>query len=119
MGRKRERGVRGKPWYRAERDQWYVTLNGKKHPLLDSKDNPIRGKDNRAAAERAWHEMAVMAAVPDNGADNEVKTILELYLQDAEKRAVTKKTLDNYTAFFKSLRVTVHPVEQRVGVCSP
>lgn len=108
MGRKRERGVRGKPWYRAERDQWFVTLDGKKQPLLDSKDNPVRGKDNRAGAEKAWHEMAVMAAVPDNGADNEVRTILDLYLQDMERRKVTGKTIDTYTGYFKSFLVR-HP----------
>src|SRR5688572_12608338 len=66
MGRKRERGVRGKPWYRAERDHWYVTINGKKEPLFDSKGIPVRGRDNRTAAERAWHEMVVLASVPDN-----------------------------------------------------
>jgi integrase len=108
MGRKRERGVRGKPWYRAERDHWYATINGKKEPLFDSKGNPVRGPDNRTAAEQAWHEMVVLASVPDNGADNEVKTILELYLQDAEKRGVTKKTHDNYTAYFKSFNAR-HP----------
>jgi integrase len=108
MGRKRERGVRGKPWYRAERDQWYVTIDKKKEPLFDSKGNPVRGRDNRADAERAWHEMAVMAAVPDNGADNEVRTILELFLQDADKRGVTKKTIGSYTAYFKSFNAR-HP----------
>ena len=73
MGRKR--GVRGKPWYRLDRDQWFVTIDGKKQPLLDAKEHPIRGKDNRAAAEFAWHETAVMAAVPDNGEDNQARTI--------------------------------------------
>ena len=102
MSRKRERGVRGKPWYRADRDQWFVTLDGKKQPLFDAKDNPVRGKDNRAGAEKAWHEMAVMAAVPDNGADNEVRTILDLFLQDMERRKVTRKTIDTYTGYFKS-----------------
>jgi integrase len=102
MARKRDRGVRGKPWYRASRDQWYVTLDGKKEALVDSKNNPIRGKDNRSSAEQAWHELAMMAAVPDNGADNEVRTILDLYLQDMERRQVTQKTLDSYTGYFKS-----------------
>src|SRR5262249_5651586 len=112
MGRRRERGVRGKPWYRAARDQWYITINRKKEPLFDSKGNPIRGRDNRSAAEQAWHELATMAAGPDNGADNEadneVRTILDLYLQDMERRQVTKKSLDTYTAYFKSF-VTRYP----------
>lgn len=105
---RRERGERGRPWYRAARDQWVVTLGGKKQPLVDAKGNPIRGKDNRTAAERAWHEMAVLAAVPDTGADNEVRTILELFLQDMERRGVSAKTHATYTGFFKSF-VARHP----------
>lgn len=102
MGKKRQRGMRGKPWYREARDQWCVTIDDKITTLYDSKGLPITGKDNRTAAEQAWHEMVVLASVPDNGADNAVKTILELYLQDAEKRGVTEKTLKTYTAYFKS-----------------
>jgi integrase len=102
MARKRDRGERGRPWYRVGRDQWFITIDGKKHPLLDTKGVPIRGKNNRTEAEQAWHEMVVLASVPDNGADNDVRTILELYLQDAEKREVSGKTLKNYTDYFKS-----------------
>lgn len=102
MGKKRQRGMRGKPWYRATRDQWCVTAGGKITTLYDDKWHPIRGKGNRPAAERAWHEMVVLESVPDNGADNEVRSILELFLQDAEKRGVTRKTLNTYTAYFKS-----------------
>jgi integrase len=102
VGKKRRRGVRGKPWYRAARDQWCVTINDRIATLCDEKGLPVCGRDNRAAAERAWHEMVVLASVPDNGADNEVRTILELFLQDAEKRGVTAKTLATYTAYFKS-----------------
>ncbi|OWK35509.1 tyrosine-type recombinase/integrase [Fimbriiglobus ruber] len=102
MGRTRERGVRGKPWYRGERDQWFVTIDGKKQPLVDGKGNPVRGKDNRLGAEKVWHEMAVMAAAPDNGSDNEVRTILDLYLQDMERRKVTTKTFETYAGYFKS-----------------
>ena len=107
MGRKR--GVHGKPWYRLDRDQWFVTIDGKKQPLLNAKDHPIRGKDNRAAAEFAWHETAVMAAVPDNGEDNHARTILDLYLQDMERRTVTTKTVDAYAGYFKSF-LTLYPV---------
>lgn len=102
MRRKRERGERGRPWYRAERDQWFVTFDGKKQPLLDGKGNPIRGKENRPAAERAWHEWHALAGVPDNGDENEVRTVLELYLQDMERRGVAAKTLATYTAYFRS-----------------
>lgn len=108
MGTKRLRGVRGKPWYRAARDQWCVTIDDKITALYDPKGHPIRGKDNRPAAERAWHEMMVMAAVPDTGADNEVRTILELFLQDMERREVSPKTLATYTGFFRSF-LARHP----------
>ena len=77
--------------------------------MLDAKEHPIRGKDNRAAAEFAWHETAVMAAVPDNGEDNQARTILDLDLQDMERRRVTKKTVDAYTGYFKSF-LTLYPV---------
>lgn len=99
---KRDRGERGRPWYRAGRDQWFVTIDGKKQPLVDAKGHPIRGAGSRTAAERAWHEMVVLAAVPDTGADNEVRTILELFLQDMERREVSPKTLATYTGFFRS-----------------
>ncbi|MBX9582847.1 MAG: tyrosine-type recombinase/integrase [Gemmataceae bacterium] len=102
MGKKRKRGERGRPWYRAARDQWCVTLDDKITPLLDGKGRPVRGKDNRAGADRAWHELHALAAVPDNGADNEVRTVLELYLQDLERRAGSAKTLATYTGYFKS-----------------
>jgi integrase len=100
--KKRERGVRGKPWYRAGRDQWFVTIDGKKQPLVDANGEFLRGKDNRAEAEKVWHEMAVLAAVPDNGEDNEVRTVLELYLQDMERRETTPKSLETYKGYFKS-----------------
>lgn len=103
MARKRRgRGEKGRPWYRAERDQWFVTTDGKKQPLLDAKGHPVRGKDNRAGADRAWHEMHALANVPDAGDENEARTVLELYLQDMERRAVSAKTLATYTGYFKS-----------------
>lgn len=102
MGKKRQRGQRGKPWYRKARDQWCVTIDDKITTLLDAKGSPVCGKDSRAEAERVWHEMLALAAVPDNGADNEVRTVLELYLQDMERRAVSAKSLATYTGYFKS-----------------
>jgi integrase len=108
VSKKRKRGVRGKPWYREGRDQWCVTVDDKITTLYDDKGLPVCGKDNRAGAEKAWHEMAVMASVPDNGADNEVRSILDLYLQDMERRKVTQKTIDTYTGYFKSF-LARHP----------
>lgn len=79
-----------------------MTVGGVKRPLFTVKGEAIRGRANREAAEAAWHEMVVMDAVPETGEDNEVRTILELYLQDLERREVSAKTLKNYTAYFKS-----------------
>ncbi|VTR91686.1 phage integrase family protein : Phage integrase family protein OS=Rhodopirellula maiorica SM1 GN=RMSM_03522 PE=4 SV=1: Phage_integrase [Gemmata massiliana] len=102
MSKKRKRGTRGKPWYRRGRDQWCITVGDKITTLVDDKGLPVRGRDNRTGAEKAWHEMAVMASVPDNGSENEVRSILELYLQDMERRKVTQKTITTYTGYFKS-----------------
>lgn len=102
MGKKRQRGQRGKPWYRKARDQWCVTIDDKITTLTDAHGNPVKGKDNRAGAEKAWHEMHALAAVPDSGDENEVRTILELYLQDMERRKVSAKTLGTYTGYFQS-----------------
>jgi integrase len=106
VAKKRERGVRGKPWFRAARDQWYYTSNGKKLPLVDAKGEPIKGKSNRVAAEKAWHEMVVLESVPDTGIDNAVLTILELYLQDMERRQIASKTIKTYKEYFQSFLKT-------------
>lgn len=102
MGKKRQRGQRGMPWYRKARDQWCVTIDDKITTLLDAEGHPVTGIDNRAGAERAWHELHALARVPDAGEDNEVRTVLELYLQDMERRGVSAKTLATYTGYFQS-----------------
>jgi integrase len=99
---KRERGERGRPWYREARDQWFVTVYGKKHLLLNKQGQPIRGKDSQAAAERAWHELHALDGAADRGEDNDVRTVLELYLQDMERRIVAAKSIKTYTSYFKS-----------------
>jgi integrase len=40
-----------KPWFRQQRNGWYVTVDGKKIAL------GVTGKANRAAAEQAWHRL--------------------------------------------------------------
>lgn len=49
------RSVEG-PWYRAIKDGWYVTHEGRKVSLK------VRGKGNRGEAVKAWHRL--MAGVP-------------------------------------------------------
>src|SRR5262249_14231060 len=40
-----------KPWYRASKDSWYVTVNGKKLSL------GVRGQENMLAAITAWDRL--------------------------------------------------------------
>jgi integrase len=101
MGRKRQRGERGRPWYWDKRGVWCVTHDKKRVVLRDREGQPVRGKDNEAKAVNVWHEMMTLARVPQRGDENELRTILELYLQSLEKRA-TEKTVADYRGFFRS-----------------
>lgn len=101
MPKKPRRAANGLPWYRAERDCWCVPGDPKKSPIRDRHGDIVRGQANRGAALAAWHEMTSLANVGRAGAENSVKTVLELYLQDAERR-VSAKTLGSYTSFFQS-----------------
>ncbi len=38
-----------KPWFRASKQTWYVTIEGKKVSL------GVRGRENARAAKDAWH----------------------------------------------------------------
>src|SRR5690349_3621710 len=98
---RRKRSANGLPWYRAERDCWVVPNDPKKPALKDRHGDVVRGKDNRERALTVWHEMMSLANAGRSGHENEVKTVLELYLQDAERR-VSRKTLDNYQEWFQS-----------------
>lgn len=100
MGRKRLRGERGKPWYWAARDGWFITEGKSKVALRDKYGEPVKGKDSEEAAIAAWHERNVLASVPRQGEDNTLRAVFELYLQDLERRAAPKTHRD-YVAFFK------------------
>lgn len=50
---RRKRTANGTPWHRKFDDAWYVTLDGKRHPLRDEHNKKVKGKDNRQAAELA------------------------------------------------------------------
>lgn len=100
MGRKRQRGQRGKPWYWAARDKWCITQGKKKVALLDKLGDYIRGEDNESVALRAWHEMMAMADVPRKGDDAELADVLDLYLQKLAMKA-TAKTHATYVGYFK------------------
>ena len=84
--KRRLRGERGKPWYRKDRDQWYITQGKNKVALRDKQGNFVRGTDNKSGAEQVWHEMMAISQAPQTGERNEVRLILELYLQDLARR---------------------------------
>jgi integrase len=99
--KKRQRGANGLPWYRSDRDCWCVPGDSKKSPLRNRHGEIIRGKDSRDDAVAAWHEAMSLTNVGRAGADNEVKVVLELFLQDAKAR-VSAKTCKSYVGWFQS-----------------
>ncbi len=99
---KRKRRANGLPWYWKKRDYWCVPGDAKKTALRDKHGQLVRGADNEAVALAAWHEMMSLTNAGRAGSENEVKAILELFLQDAHRRKVSTKTLINYTAWFQS-----------------
>jgi integrase len=74
-------GRRGHPWYRADRDAWYVKLDGR--PLMLAK-----GKASKAVAEAAFHklksEMAGGRSLPD--AAPSFGELASRYLRDLANR---------------------------------
>lgn len=99
--KKRKRGANGLPWYRAERDCWCVPGDPRKSPIRDRYGDIVRGKGNGEKALAAWHDMQSLTHTGRAGAENLVKDVLELYLQDAHRR-VSAKTFASYKSYFQS-----------------
>jgi integrase len=101
----RKKGARnGGPWYWAARGVWCATFDKKRVVLRDRNGQPVTGEAHRGEAERLWHEMLSMAEVPRKGEDNTLADVLDLYLQDVERRC-PEKTLTHFTKVFKSFVV--------------
>lgn len=104
--KRRLRRERGKPWYRKDRDQWCITQGKNKVPPRDKAGNFVRGPGNEEEALRVWHEMMAIAQAPQTGEDNEVRLVLELYLQDLARRKgeghATVKTSAGYCRDFRA-----------------
>jgi len=104
---RRLRGEKGKPWLRKMPNgtlRWYMPkgqTGGKLRPIVRRDGTFIDGKANETEAMQVWHEVAVAAAAPDRGDDNEVRVVLDLYLQHLERTA-KQKTLQEFLKFFKS-----------------
>src|SRR5262249_8799856 len=63
--------------------------------------NPFRGEDERERVMQVWHEMMALAQAPQKGDENELRTVLESYLQHLEREKVSKKTRDDWLGFYK------------------
>jgi integrase len=89
-----------KPWYRASKDTWYVTLEGRKVSLK------VKGQENEGEAIRAWHRLFANGT-PDPtppgpeptpkpaGPEAEgvtVGEVLTAFLADTENRVKVKTT---------------------------
>ena len=73
-----------------------------KTAIRDQHGELVRGADNEATVLKVWHERMSLSNAGRVGAENQVKVVLEMYLQDAARRKVSTKTLKNYTAWFQS-----------------
>jgi integrase len=98
----RRKGTRnGGPWFWAARGVWCATFDKKRVVLRNRDGQPVTGEANRLEADRLWHEMLSMAEVPSKGEDNTLADVLDLYLQDVQRRC-PESTLTAFTKFFKS-----------------
>jgi hypothetical protein len=85
--KKVSRGANGLPWLRRDRKQYYVTDldTGKKRALLDRNGNIVRWDDelteveNQNRANAVWFESQNLRRAGQNGDENEVRVVLELY----------------------------------------
>jgi integrase len=111
MAKKTKRRTRkGHPWYWKARDYWVHPKQAGKAPIpLLHNGDYVRGKDNRALAEKVWLDSRALSNAADVRDDNAVWTILELYLQNAKNRRVSQKTLDDYTEWFRSFSDSIPP----------
>src|SRR5262245_51013656 len=82
------------PWFRASKNTWYVTLEGKKVSL------GVRGEKNKAAAMDAWHRLfANGKPIPEEKAEAPtIKALIEAFLAEATNR-VKVKTVRWYREF--------------------
>jgi hypothetical protein len=98
-------------WYRASKNTWYATINGKKVSLK------VKGQQNEAAATKAWHRLMAQE-VGDNPlslpqkttplpvpepkqelkAEVTVKQMVDAFLQDADGR-VCREAWRGYAKF--------------------
>lgn len=104
------RGGNGLPWLRRDRMQYYVTDpdTGRKRALLDRHgeivrwDENLSRKDNQDRANAVWFEGQSLKRAGHVGDENEMRTVLDLFLQKHVEKNASAKTLANYTRWFRS-----------------
>jgi integrase len=83
------------PWYRKDRDAWYVTVGGKRIKLAD-------GKANRKAALAAFHKLMVgTPSSTESGGGFTTEEVVSLFL-GCVRSLVTARTLENYEGKLRS-----------------
>jgi integrase len=96
-----------KPWFRSDKNTWYVTVESKKVSL------GVRGRDNKVEAMKAWHRLMATDGRPNPDAKVEVPTVAEIltaFLTDAEARlkaatvGVYRHLLQQFSGQYRSPR---------------
>jgi integrase len=77
------------PWFRRSDGCWYIKLNGRQEKL-------VRGKENRTAAMRRWHELTLEQAANPSAENPEqtVASVIDLFLI-YPKRSYAPRTYAN------------------------
>jgi integrase len=104
VGRKRKRGENGRPWFRKQNEGWYIKVQGKAIRLADKDGEAIRGREREGDAVQRWHEMMAVANAPVNRDENQVRVILDLYLQKHLEGNAAEKTFKEWLRIYKSFR---------------
>jgi len=110
----RRRRSRGTAWYWSQTDSWYFTPPGTKRRvrLLDEDQRPIRGAENRQAAELALARVKVAGnwrPTPD-GPDNEgwvVAKVCSTFIEHCDRRVehgtISREYRDEVTRYLNDL----------------
>lgn len=111
MRRKRRegRGENGSPWLRKSRMQFYVTDQdtGRKHALRDKHgqivcwDDTQTPGENQKRANQIWYDSQSVRRAGMSGDENEVRVVLDLYLQKHVRDNTSATTFDRYKTWFK------------------
>src|SRR5262245_6933739 len=86
----------GKPWYRSDRDAWYVQ-HQRKQVLL------ARGKANKPAAMAAFHKLMVTGSGPSSSSEDtkQIAVLCDLFLDYSEIHH-SSSAFKNYKHFLQA-----------------